>query len=191
MNIAEAYNQLREFVTRYLAYEARFEDLIGRNERSDRDLVKAIKDDISEIRGEIQKQLSSEVVPSLMGMENLKEERTKQWANKQGNAKGWDNYRASTFCEVIRAKWDRALQAQQLLIDNKGEIKCLESVKKFAEENDLPTIVIGQKISDLRAKIPKLEFDGLDSIKDAFNYSRECLQQIEQFPHLYTDNRLR
>jgi methyltransferase-like protein len=98
--------------------------------------------------------------------EQLKADRTKQWANKSGNPKGWDNYRPSTFMEVIRAKWDRALQAQSMI----------------QELNIRP---------DTQEKIKKLEFDAVDSIKDAVNYSQELLRQITETPQLLLENKLR
>lgn len=99
-------------------------------------------------------------------LSGLKADRTKQWANKSGNPKGWDNYRTSTFMEVIRAKWDRALQAQNMILEL--------SIKP-----------------DTKEKIEKLQFDAVDSIKDAVNYSQELLSQITEEPKLILENRLR
>lgn len=57
-------------------------------------------------------------------IKELKEERQKQWGSSVN--RGWDNYRASTFIEVIIAKLDRALIAQRLASEDEVNINKYE-----------------------------------------------------------------
>jgi hypothetical protein len=102
-------------------------------------------------------------------LKGIKEDRIKQWGNNGKTPRGWDRYRASTFLEVIGAKIDRALQAQELIR--------LEFNDRNLKNPDT-------------AKIQKLEFDGIDSLKDAYNYLGKLLEFIDKDPEYYLRNNL-
>lgn len=132
----------------------------------------SLQGDVGSVLAELKSMLAHSGPPALLGMESLKEEREKQWGNEQeGKApRGWDRYRCTTFLEVIGAKIDRALQANQHIQDARADSTLTPEERQ-------------KKISDL-------EFDGIDSARDGFNYLRKCIQKIEERPDYYTNNTL-
>ncbi len=84
-------------------------------------------------------------------IESLKKEREAQWNTGRDQPRGWDRWRTSTFLEMIAAKLDRAIIAQDKI--------------NFAISD------LGHE--ELEVIHSKLREDGIDSLKDASNYLRK------------------
>jgi len=99
----------------------------------------------------------------------IKPERQEQWGSDTGKqVRGWDNYRSSTFIEIVRAKLDRVLQCQDLIIEKIAEI--------------YRAGVTDEKRNLFGSEVAKLEFDAKDNLDDAKNYLDRLYWEVKKNP---------
>lgn len=125
-----------------------------------------------------------------MNLKQLKQERTKQWANNRKVPRGWDRYRSTTFLEVVGAKVDRALQCADLIREAQESLTLLDQHLQLGYPTETQYDEAKQKKKELKKRIKKLEFDALDSSYDAKNYMDKLIDLIEKDKTFISNTRL-
>lgn len=126
-------------------------------------------------------------------IDSLKPEREAQWgSDSNARPKGWANWRSTTFMEMIRAKWDRALQAQDGIRKIDLQIESVgQTIRHLRKELNQGNEKLDLELKTLQEARARLLFDGEDSIKDAINYSRKFKEECDADKEFYSNGGLR